>query len=91
MQINEISTCFGVTYIGQHMGHSNGKHALINVYKIIPIPERKRNRVMIYIPSLMPMTFFGNENDVIYIKDEDILLNSIVRGDQLKKYLELVN
>ena len=26
---------------------------------------------MKYEPSLLPVTFFGNENDVIYIKDEE--------------------
>lgn len=90
MQVNEISTCFGVTYIGQHMGHSEGKHALINVHKIIPIPSRSRNNKMKYEPSLLPVTFFGTENDVIYIKEEDILSNSIVTGENLKKYTELL-
>ena len=45
---------------------------------------------MKYEPSLLPVTFFGNENDVIYIKDEDILSNSIVTGENLKKYTELL-
>jgi len=92
MDIKEISTNFGITYIGNYMGCHEGLHALSDVYKVIPMPvsglKENGDNIITYEPMLLPFSFFC-EKSVVYFKECDILLICDVKDNKLKIFNEL--
>lgn len=93
MQVKEISTNFGTTFIGIYLGCHQDIHALKDVYRIVPVPINKTAGVNFinYEPSLLQLRFFGDNNMVVNFKNSDIFTIFDVTGQQLEKFLKIVN